>query len=200
MYGCVAGQNEINQHKHNNLIKVLPYFLAQKNRLFSFSDCKFANDRDKEATARLVMFKQFGIINSYTLESTFYAAFNPKNQYLQSQKRKPVEDDQQLKSSELIQVAYDFCSTLIAMINSKILKRKFTVDTSLNHLYQMNQKAFKKTMSMISSKDDPTTASLLGFAIANRVEPHSATVAPDSRDHRYSKGADDCKETAGGSK
>lgn len=27
---------------------------------------------------------------------------------------------------------------------------------------------------MISSKDDPTTASLLGFAIANRVEPHSA--------------------------
>ena len=116
----------------------MPYFLAQKNKLFSFNDCKFANEKDKEATARLVMFKQFGIINSYTLESTFYAAFNPKNQYLQSQKRKPVEDDQQVKSSELIQVGYDFCSTLIAMINSKILKRKFTVDTSLHHLYQMN--------------------------------------------------------------
>ena len=79
MYGCVCGQNEINQHKNNNLIKVLPYFLAQKNRLFSFADCKFANEKDKEATARYVMFKQFGIINSYTLESTFYAAFNPKN-------------------------------------------------------------------------------------------------------------------------
>ena len=52
------------------------------------------------------MFKQFGIINSYTLEATFYAAFNPKNQYLQSQKRKPVEDDQQVKGSELITVGY----------------------------------------------------------------------------------------------
>lgn len=74
------------------------------------------------------------------------------------------------------------------MINSKILKRKFTVDTSLNHLYQMNQKAFKKTLSMISSKDDPTTASLLGFAIANRVEPHSATMTGGESKERYSKG------------
>ena len=62
----------------------MPYFLAQKNPLFSFADCKFANERDKEATARLVMFKQFGIINSYTLESTFYAAFSQKHSYLQS--------------------------------------------------------------------------------------------------------------------
>ena len=36
MYGCVSGQTEINQHKNNNLIKVMPYFLAQKNKLFSF--------------------------------------------------------------------------------------------------------------------------------------------------------------------
>ena len=36
----------------------------------------------------------------------------------------------------------------------------------------MNQKAFKKSLSMITSKDD-TTASLLGFAIANRVDPGS---------------------------
>ena len=65
------------------------------------------------------------------------------------------------------------------MINSKILKRKFTVDTSLNHLYQMNQKAFKKSLSMISSKDDQTTASLLGFAIANRVEPGGSAASKE---------------------
>lgn len=38
---------------------------------------------------------------------------------------------------------------------------------------------------MISSKDDPTTASLLGFAIANRVEPNSAQLN-DGKD-RYLK-------------
>ena len=45
----------------------------------------------------------------------------------------------------------------------------------------MNQKAFKKQLSIISSKDDSATASLLGFAIANRVEPNSASSAqPDT--------------------
>jgi len=28
MYGCVAGQAEINQHRNNNLIKIVPYFLS----------------------------------------------------------------------------------------------------------------------------------------------------------------------------
>ena len=37
----------------------------------------------------------------------------------------------------------------------------------------MNQKAFKKQLTMITSKDDNATASLLGFAIANRVDPTS---------------------------
>jgi len=152
MYGCVSAQTDINQHKNNNLIKVLPYFLAQKNKLFSFNDCKFANEKDKEATARLVMFRQFSIINSYTLESTFYASCN-RNTYLMSQKRKPTEEDQQVKGSELVQVGSDFCQTIIAMIHSKILKRKFTVDTSLHHIYQLQSKAIKKQMTF-QAKDN----------------------------------------------
>ena len=59
--------------------------MSQRNKLFSFSDCKFANEKDKESTARLVLFKELGVLNSYTLESTFYAASKfPK---------KRVEDD-----------------------------------------------------------------------------------------------------------
>lgn len=46
--------------------------------MFSFPDCKFANEKDKESTARISMFKELAILNSYTLESTFYAPFNPK--------------------------------------------------------------------------------------------------------------------------
>jgi hypothetical protein len=70
-----------------------------------------------------------------------------------SQKRKPTEEDQQLKASELVQVGSDFCQTIIAMIHSKILKRKFTVDTSLHHL-QLQTKVMKKHV-LISSKDNP---------------------------------------------
>lgn len=104
-----------------------------------------------------------------------------------------------MRSSELIQVGYDFCSTLIAMINSKILKRKFTVDTSLNHLYQMNQKAFKKSLSMISSKDDSATASLLGFAIANREGTDKGDSSQPSSSLKKEKDLKDRDDGAAGS-
>lgn len=31
-------------------------------------------EKEKEATARIVLFKEFGIQNSYTLEATFYGS------------------------------------------------------------------------------------------------------------------------------
>lgn len=89
MYGCVSTQNEINQHKNNNLIRLVPFLLDQKNLFFSFADCRFANEREKESTGRMVMFKEFGILNSYTIEATFYAAMNNKVK----NRKVNVEDD-----------------------------------------------------------------------------------------------------------
>lgn len=68
----------MNQHRNNNLIRLVPYILGQKNKIFQFQDCKFANEKEKESTARLVMFKEYGVMNSYTLESTFYAPYSSK--------------------------------------------------------------------------------------------------------------------------
>ena len=44
-----------------------------------------ALEKDKESTARIVLFKELGIINSYTLEATFYGSENfkkPRNNWL----------------------------------------------------------------------------------------------------------------------
>ena len=38
----------------------------------SYKDCKFALEKEKESTARIVVFKEINIINSYTLEASFY--------------------------------------------------------------------------------------------------------------------------------
>jgi hypothetical protein len=78
MYGCCLNPNEVTHNRSNNMIRVIPYLFSQRNKLFSFSDCKFANERDKESTARMVMFKEFNILNSYTIESTFYAPSDRK--------------------------------------------------------------------------------------------------------------------------
>ena len=78
----------MNQHRNNNLIRLIPYLLSQKSKLFSFTDCKFANEKEKESTARLVLFKEFSVLNSYTLESTFYAPYGK-----QFKKKYNVEDE-----------------------------------------------------------------------------------------------------------
>jgi len=57
---------------------MFPYMMSQRNKTFSYADCKFANEKDKDSTARMVVFKDIGVMNSYTFESTFYATFNPK--------------------------------------------------------------------------------------------------------------------------
>lgn len=76
------------------------------------------------------MFKQFDILNSYTLESTFYAPLYPR-----TMGRRQVKEEDQIKACELVDVGADFCQTLTAIVNSKISKRKFTVDTNIHYLY-----------------------------------------------------------------
>jgi hypothetical protein len=42
-------------------------------------------EKDKETTARIVLFKELGIVNSYTLEATFFGSEHfkkPRNNWL----------------------------------------------------------------------------------------------------------------------
>ena len=45
---------------------------CQKNRLFRFRDCRFRIERCKESTARVVVYREFNIANSFTLECSFF--------------------------------------------------------------------------------------------------------------------------------
>jgi hypothetical protein len=112
MYGCLSAQNDMNQHRNNNLIRLVPYIFGQKNKYFSFPDCKFANEKEKESTARLVMFKEYNVMNSYTLEATFYAPYGPKT----FKKKYNVEDDLQVKGDDLVLVGIDFMQSLVQIM------------------------------------------------------------------------------------
>jgi len=45
---------------------------CQRNNLFKLKDCRFRIEKNKESTARVVVFKEFGIVNSFTLECSFF--------------------------------------------------------------------------------------------------------------------------------
>jgi hypothetical protein len=55
------------------------------------------------------MFREFNILNSYTLESTFYAPYNSKT----FKKKHNVDEELQIKSEDLLNIGSDFCLALI---------------------------------------------------------------------------------------
>jgi hypothetical protein len=44
--------------------------------MFRFFSCSFRVGLSKEKTARVVMFREFGITNCYTIESSFHGFFD----------------------------------------------------------------------------------------------------------------------------
>jgi hypothetical protein len=67
IYGCADKDNRENRIA----CRIFPRVLCRISESFSFEDCNFAIQKSKESTARVVLFKEFGLINSYTLESSF---------------------------------------------------------------------------------------------------------------------------------
>ena len=73
MYGCHFPTNEV-MNPTNSIIHAVPEQVAQVCPIFNFKDCKFTCEKEKETTARIVLYKELGILNSYTLETTFYGS------------------------------------------------------------------------------------------------------------------------------
>ena len=52
------------------LPQTLPKILSQTAPAFSMASCSFVVERSKEATARVVVWREIGVQRSYTMEST----------------------------------------------------------------------------------------------------------------------------------
>lgn len=76
MYGCGLKSYDINDMRRNLLAKVVPHMMSKRNQLFSFKDSHFRYEKSKLTTARIVVYSQFEVPHSYTLEASF---FGPKN-------------------------------------------------------------------------------------------------------------------------
>ena len=52
--------------------RVLPKLLDENTQMFRFYSCKFRVEKTKLRTARVVLYKEFGITNCFTLEASFH--------------------------------------------------------------------------------------------------------------------------------
>lgn len=73
MYGCVV-ERDYAYHEGNMLIRSIPDGVDRLVPVFSSHKCKFAIETDKAETGRIVVFREFSILNSYTLECSFHGS------------------------------------------------------------------------------------------------------------------------------
>lgn len=75
MYACKNMNEDLMISRiPNSVIWGIPENVINFCPIFSHKECKMALEKDKDSTARIVLYKELGILNSYTLEATFFGS------------------------------------------------------------------------------------------------------------------------------
>lgn len=61
-------------------MRVLPQLLSERTDMFRFYSCKFRIQKSKLKAARVVLWKEFGIMNCFTLEASFHGYIDRERQ------------------------------------------------------------------------------------------------------------------------
>uniref|UniRef100_A0A0N5BWS4 Peptidase_M14 domain-containing protein n=1 Tax=Strongyloides papillosus TaxID=174720 RepID=A0A0N5BWS4_STREA len=89
--------------KINDQFMKLPEILESTSSAFSLSDSRFTIAKSKESSARIALWRQFGIERSYTMEST-YCGFDKKD-----------HKGKQINISHLEKMGIDLCLSFLAL-------------------------------------------------------------------------------------
>lgn len=57
-------------------MRVIPKLMSEQSEMFRFFSCKFRLQKSKLKTARVVLWREYGIMNCFTLEASFQGYFN----------------------------------------------------------------------------------------------------------------------------
>lgn len=74
MYSCIDFSEASSAIQNNMVIRACPAAVDRFIPIFNIRECKFALEKDKENTARIVLYKELGILASYTFEVTFFGS------------------------------------------------------------------------------------------------------------------------------
>ena len=61
-------------------MRILPKLLSENTEMFWYFACKFRNEKSKRKAAWLILWKEFNLMNSFTLEASFNGFINERRQ------------------------------------------------------------------------------------------------------------------------
>jgi len=121
MYGCSGKDN-----KKREL--VFPLLMRNNCDFFSYKDSSFAIQRDKESTARVQLWKEFSLINCYTLEISFCGPDFGKYEYFH------------FTYDMLKELADSFCYSILDMHDPDQIKTKQVMEEIEQNIIKGNDK------------------------------------------------------------
>ena len=146
MYGCSDSTNDFFVKRKNHCAKIFP-ILMEQNPFFSFSSCHFRMENYKASTARIVMYKEFGINFSYTIEASFFgpdsvSAFGAEG-----------SDDLQMNELHLESVGKTLCSNFSIFLSENTFYSKVLyANAYLANKQGFLQKNIKEDNSQLSKE------------------------------------------------
>lgn len=147
-------------------VRVFANLLGKHTEMFRFRACKYREEREKMTAARLVISREFGIMNSFTIEASFFGFLN--------EERKMVE----FTSSSYELMGRHICETLLEyreLLEEEKLNR-------LKHLYISKnmkktaisdvkcKKALSKTRKIPNDKSVPREQTNSSNRVRNKLE------------------------------
>jgi hypothetical protein len=145
------------------MIKLLPFLLADLNFSFSFKDSKFRLEKSKETTQRIVLFKELGILNAYTIEASF---FGPANHAALENRRllageEPI--DAHFEVEHLEAIGRDLCRQFVTFVSPLLFRKKLQyVGKALSQRAASKKALEVSVVSIEHTSEEPQTDELWG--------------------------------------
>ncbi|KAI9328145.1 hypothetical protein BDR26DRAFT_61219 [Obelidium mucronatum] len=146
IFGCENGPG-----LNDGIEKIFPSLLATLNPVFDSSNCKYTVERSKEATARVVMWRELGVVGSYTLESSYCGTDVGDKKGLQ------------LQIPDLEKVGVDFCCAVWASLG--IFEGRVPIATPLPIIPLQSRKDKGSSLAGFGGGSGPGLGSAVGGVV-----------------------------------
>ncbi|XP_056629033.1 cytosolic carboxypeptidase 1 isoform X2 [Triplophysa dalaica] len=184
MYGCSIKETVWQTNVNNSSCdlqedlgyRTLPKLLSQIAPVFSLSSCSFVVERSKEATARVVVWREIGVQRSYTMESTLCGCDQGKYKGLQ------------IGTQELEEMGAQFCLGLLRLrhFTSPIEHHKHNshlLDVENDLIERRNIPNITSPTTYVLEEDEPAFLEEVDYSAESNDE-NDPDLEPDLQDNR----------------
>lgn len=131
MYGCAIKTMDCLTLRRNLMAKVFPVEMSKRSKFFTFKDCHFRLEKSKCSTARVVLYNDFNITHSYTMEASFFGPLS----------KKCSVDNYHFTEKDLQSIGIDLCKTCMMFTSQGNYLARIRGTNDFLRKVMMNKKA-----------------------------------------------------------